>query len=156
MVTMLLGGIWHGAAWTFVWWGAYHGALLGLHRLLRHRLARIQFRGFHWICGIVMFHLTCAGWLLFRAQGMEQVGYWCEAVFKRWSVAPENGWIVLRHLALYAGPVVCIQILQARRGEADRITALPRPLRLAIIAVIYLLFLCLGEFGRRTFIYFQF
>jgi alginate O-acetyltransferase complex protein AlgI len=32
-VTMLLGGLWHGAAWTFVWWGAYHGALLVLHRV---------------------------------------------------------------------------------------------------------------------------
>jgi D-alanyl-lipoteichoic acid acyltransferase DltB (MBOAT superfamily) len=38
-VTMLLGGLWHGAAWTFVLWGAYHGAWLALHRLARATLA---------------------------------------------------------------------------------------------------------------------
>lgn len=41
MITMLLGGLWHGANWTFVVWGALHGIFLGLERLFRNRLARL-------------------------------------------------------------------------------------------------------------------
>ena len=71
---MVLGGLWHGAAWTFVLWGVYHGLLLivyraadraaGLRSWLRGArlpLARVR----RWA---VMFHLTCYGWLIFRAR----------------------------------------------------------------------------------------
>ena len=71
-VTMALGGLWHGAAWTFVAWGVYHGTLLTLERCAcGWRKARdvsdqpLVLRGLK-IVG--MFHLTCLGWLLFRAQ----------------------------------------------------------------------------------------
>jgi alginate O-acetyltransferase complex protein AlgI len=71
ILTMLLGGLWHGASWTFVAWGLYHGALLAVFRAVGIRdtvsgtgpgaAARRAGRIF------VMFHLTCLGWLLFRA-----------------------------------------------------------------------------------------
>ena len=70
MLTMLLGGLWHGAAWTFVLWGGYHGALLAIHRWLRGgRATEPDTRGglVSWLSCIGMFHLTCLGWLLFRA-----------------------------------------------------------------------------------------
>jgi alginate O-acetyltransferase complex protein AlgI len=63
MITMLLGGLWHGAAWTFVVWGAYHGILLSLYRRFGHvwdRLPRmLQQAG--------MFVLVIIGWVFFRA-----------------------------------------------------------------------------------------
>src|SRR5207249_4921222 len=77
MLTMLLGGLWHGANWTFVAWGLYHGTLLCLFRAaglsdaspagsLAARLA--------WLGRVVlMFHLTCLGWLLFRADNFHTV-----------------------------------------------------------------------------------
>ncbi len=71
MITMLLGGLWHGASFTFVAWGLYHGAILCAFRLLgiSDTLPRQTARGqAHWLLRvIIMFHLTCAGWLLFRA-----------------------------------------------------------------------------------------
>ena len=74
-LTMLLGGLWHGAAWNFVIWGAYHGGLLAVHRFLtRDRNTPLmgwcpsRIRGIS-SC-VVMFHLVCFGWLLFRAPDM--------------------------------------------------------------------------------------
>jgi D-alanyl-lipoteichoic acid acyltransferase DltB (MBOAT superfamily) len=66
MVTMVLGGLWHGAAWHFVAWGAYHGGLLAGERALRDR-------GTSWMPSTVTgrrlltFHVVCLGWVLFRA-----------------------------------------------------------------------------------------
>ena len=65
MITMLLGGLWHGAAWNFVLWGAFHGAWLGIHRWLfrdRRLFAVPKF-----VSMFVTFHLVCCGWVLFRA-----------------------------------------------------------------------------------------
>ena len=74
MLTMFLSGLWHGAAWTYVLWGILHGAYLSLYNLLFAKKELKQFSRFKNIIAIViMFHLTCLAWLLFRADGMEQV-----------------------------------------------------------------------------------
>lgn len=75
-LTMVLGGLWHGANWTFVLWGVYHGLLLIIHRMWTERAgARMPdtFLGTA-VSRVVMFHLVCAGWLLFRADSLQQVG----------------------------------------------------------------------------------
>jgi alginate O-acetyltransferase complex protein AlgI len=64
MLTMLIGGLWHGAAWTFVAWGGYHGLLLALYRRFASwwdRLPALAAR-------LVMFTLVVVGWTLFRAE----------------------------------------------------------------------------------------
>lgn len=65
MITMLLGGLWHGAAWTFVAWGALHGAVLCLERILgalkAPKLAPL-------LGLLVTFHIVCLGWILFRSE----------------------------------------------------------------------------------------
>ncbi len=77
MLTMLLGGLWHGAAWNFVLWGAYHGLLLCIFRPLRgyfdHLLhdKRYLIRRFFHI--FIMFNLTWVGWVFFRAQSVHQI-----------------------------------------------------------------------------------
>jgi len=78
LLTMLLGGLWHGANWTFLAWGAYHGLLLCLFRPLRRSAgpgpARRWSTARHWLSVAVMFHLVCLGWLLFRAATLSQAG----------------------------------------------------------------------------------
>jgi alginate O-acetyltransferase complex protein AlgI len=66
-ITMLLGGLWHGAAWTFVAWGALHGGVQVVERLGR---AAFQGRAVIpvWIGVIVTFHIVCLGWILFRSE----------------------------------------------------------------------------------------
>ena len=76
MLTMLLGGLWHGAAWNFVLWGFYHGAILSLHRVLtggRGRPARPD-GNFEAVAKTLGFGLlTLYGWLLFRANSFDQI-----------------------------------------------------------------------------------
>jgi hypothetical protein len=65
MLTMLLGGLWHGAAWTFVLWGGIHGTALSVERWARQR-----FDGFRlpaWAAWLVTFHVVCIAWVFFRA-----------------------------------------------------------------------------------------
>ena len=65
MITMLLGGLWHGAAWTFVLWGGFHGLGLVGERVLGGRL---RLPG--WLRWLVTFHLVVFGWILFRATSL--------------------------------------------------------------------------------------
>jgi D-alanyl-lipoteichoic acid acyltransferase DltB (MBOAT superfamily) len=65
MVTMLLGGLWHGAAWTFVLWGGIHGAGLSAERWARERWS--GFRLPAWAAWLVTFHVVCIAWVFFRA-----------------------------------------------------------------------------------------
>ena len=70
MITMLLGGLWHGAAWTFVLWGAFHGAGL----VARARAATGGVRAPGWLRWFVTFHLVVFGWILFRSTDLEPAG----------------------------------------------------------------------------------
>ena len=72
MVTMLLGGIWHGAAWKFVAWGALHGGGLALERLIEPLLGRrAQSPVARAVATLVVFHFVCLAWIFFRAEDFE-------------------------------------------------------------------------------------
>src|SRR5215211_3368130 len=65
MLTFLLGGLWHGASWTFIIWGGIHGGALSAERWGRRR-----FEGFHvprWLAWPVTFHVVCLAWIFFRS-----------------------------------------------------------------------------------------
>jgi alginate O-acetyltransferase complex protein AlgI len=75
-LTMMLGGLWHGAAWTFLVWGTIHGALLIAHRLsptsqagARDDGERVALRDLPSI--VLCFHAICIGWVFFRAADVE-------------------------------------------------------------------------------------
>ena len=68
MLTMLLGGLWHGASWNFVIWGGYHGALLGLERVFgRKHFQEQPNRLAYPFRALLTFVLVCVGWVFFRA-----------------------------------------------------------------------------------------
>ena len=66
MITMVLGGLWHGAAWTFVLWGAFHGTGLAAERAIGGRILLPR-----WLKWLVFFHLIVFSWVLFRSQSLE-------------------------------------------------------------------------------------
>jgi D-alanyl-lipoteichoic acid acyltransferase DltB (MBOAT superfamily) len=70
MLTMLLGGLWHGAAWGFVLWGGLHGAALGIERLLRGRVPAPP----AWARWAIVFHAVVFGWILFRSRSLDRAG----------------------------------------------------------------------------------
>lgn len=68
LVTMLLGGIWHGANWTFVAWGALHGLALGFSHLASKSFARSNINIPSWISCLLTFHFVTFAWIFFRAR----------------------------------------------------------------------------------------
>lgn len=84
MLTMLLGGLWHGAGWTFVAWGAYHGLLLSVYRRFGSwwdAVPELMRQG-------VMFLAAVVGWVLFRATSFTMASRMLEAMF--WPKAGAN------------------------------------------------------------------
>jgi D-alanyl-lipoteichoic acid acyltransferase DltB (MBOAT superfamily) len=85
-VTMLLGGLWHGAAWTFVAWGAWHGLLLVLNHLGRAAIRRAGLEGLAAaaparLAGWALtFFCVLIGWVVFRADGFAAAGRMFQAM----------------------------------------------------------------------------
>lgn len=71
-ITMVLGGVWHGAGWTFVAWGAFHGALLVMNHMWQSLASKLtsplwRSQGFHFACCSATFFCVVVGWVFFRA-----------------------------------------------------------------------------------------
>ncbi|MEO8127347.1 MAG: MBOAT family protein [Bryobacteraceae bacterium] len=137
MITMLLGGLWHGASWKFMVWGGYQGMLLSLERVSRIR------------AGIFTFGLVCVGWVFFRADTMADAS----VVLSQMASFHAGTWLL--------GPVhlllIACAVIAARWPMLDRIAQSPSWARVAVIVcgLITLELFAAGE-GTVPFIYFQF
>ncbi len=153
-LTMLLGGLWHGAAWRFVIWGAYQGALLCVERALGLRSQNAS-RAATLVRWVVTFHLVLVGWIIFRCEDVPRMAALIAsfADVRGWVQMPaELAWPCLGYTALLL-PMECAQLLTGRELVLLRA---PVPARaLAYVAGIYL-FVLLGAFESNAFIYFQF
>jgi len=162
MLTMILGGLWHGAAWPFVMWGAYQGLLLVVYREVALRWSRL------WpptpladrVCRVaswaLLLHLVCYGWLLFRARSLAQIGQMTrDVVAGSWRVTPEAHEALLT-LAGYGVPLIALNAYEAWRDDLLAVTRLPLAARYAIYAGMFYLVLLFGQYGGAQFIYFQF
>jgi len=77
MLTMMLGGLWHGAGWTYLLWGTLHGAYLVVHRVIanvRERIPLRKSRVEHGLAVLVTYLAVVLAWVPFRAQNMEAAG----------------------------------------------------------------------------------
>ncbi len=87
MITMVLGGLWHGAGWNFVLWGFYQGTLLCIYRFGKKAFSSIRLLPSSWstvnplITTVIFFIFTCYGWLLFRANSFEQIASFTQILF---------------------------------------------------------------------------
>jgi alginate O-acetyltransferase complex protein AlgI len=154
LVTMLLGGLWHGAAWSFVAWGAYHGALLALHRALPwpRWLGRTELVPAR---AAVTFLCVCLGWVLFRAHGLGDAGVIYARLF-----APSDGITlapsVLRVFAAVAAVVLCAHLVGRFADVESLARRLPAPLAAGALAAFALAAQLLAPDSGGAFIYFQF
>ncbi|HEY9135014.1 MAG TPA: MBOAT family O-acyltransferase [Pseudomonadales bacterium] len=163
MLTMLLGGLWHGAAWNFVFWGFYHGALLAIHRVFRdfnilnsERVRESNPRQvlIKYLSIFIMFGFTLYGWLLFRAESFEQISNMTIAIF---SFRPDPFFIHnLAKLIFYAWPLFLVQLLQYFSDDLRIFLRMKVPLQAAAYCILIFLFIVLGNYDGTSFIYFQF
>ena len=151
--TMLLGGLWHGANWTFVIWGALHGIYLALERVLgidgldRAKMPVVE----KWARGIVTFHLVCLAWVFFRAPS---AGYGIDVIMRIVSLAPGPG-IGISPLVVL-GLLIAVQLLKARVDFHEIGLARPNLARWAAYLSLAVIIRILLGAPSPEFIYFQF
>ena len=149
MITMLLGGLWHGAAWGFVLWGALHGACLAMERMLSGRVHAPA-----WLRCAIVFNVVTAGWILFRSRDL---GPAAEFVSRLGHPGPATLWSVPVVLAVVA--TIGLQLLPPRPLEGLRIRIArlsPVPLASALAVVIAFVGATVPSDAVPPFIYFQF
>ncbi len=163
-LTMLLGGLWHGAAWTFVAWGAFHGLILILYRLVDvdrrvvprvdgwMRTAPVLGWGGNIALWALMSALTLVGWLLFRAPDLATVGEYLAGIAAGTSLGSAH-WATF---AMFTVPLMLVQCWQRWTGKLEFLAESPPFVRLNL--VLFLLFSLLFLSARETadFIYFAF
>jgi D-alanyl-lipoteichoic acid acyltransferase DltB (MBOAT superfamily) len=158
MITMLLGGLWHGAGWTFVIWGALHGFYLIAHRIWNsvpwQSVARLrQTSPWRWAARLLLFHAVCLGWVFFRAPSFD-IAF---ALLHRLTIP---GRITLASvpvvLALFLGLAGQYQPLRWRKALECEVGCWHTLLRGAAFAVAIFAIELLGPSGVAPFIYFRF
>src|SRR5215472_14935615 len=125
MLTMLLGGLWHGANWTFVVWGGIHGVGLAIERFFAGPGDVVDSRSFlgRWARRIFIFNLVCVAWIFFRLPSFH--GAWEQLTgLAHWHWVPEYG-IALQFLAMYA-VVLFLLDLQIEHSKGEYFWALQR------------------------------
>ena len=157
MLTMLLGGLWHGAQWTFVAWGAYHGVLLSLERLAGSRLVTSAPGTARYCVRVALtFVLVSLGWVLFRAPGFGVAGQ----VYKELFAGGWGSWLLSQWQTDLA---VCLVLFGIVRLVTNRSAAnvswqtLPSAAQVAVlVAAVFAVELFSWPGTTATFIYFKF
>ncbi len=154
MTTMLLGGLWHGAAWNFVIWGLYHGTLLSVQRFIAGSDRDTKISELRVGQRLGMATLTIFGFLIFRVESSEQfnaIGSNIVANFVWSPVVP----YYLTPVVACAGLGLLYQLIQERFGGDPEATGLRAP-AWVFIGVFVVTSIAIVGFQPRPFIYFQF
>jgi len=150
LVTMLLGGLWHGAAAHFVAWGLFHGLLLIGYRATdaERRLPRA-------IAMPVFFVFTLGGWVLFRVARLADVPVILGTLLH--GAAPEPLLPALwSYMALLLLPLIAIDLLQEREQDLSAVARWHVPARAALYGTLLVYIALCGATDGHEFIYFQF
>ena len=148
LLTMLLGGLWHGANWTFMAWGCYQGLLLILFRVLKERVNVQLPRA---VGAFLFFHLVCVGWVLFRAASLRDCLEFFQALGRFGPAA-----IPRVHLLVLALPLLAVEAVQFLKKDVFFAFRLHPAIRIGFYFGLYALILAAGKWESNTFIYFQF
>jgi D-alanyl-lipoteichoic acid acyltransferase DltB (MBOAT superfamily) len=158
LTTMLLGGLWHGAAWTFVVWGGIHGGWLAIHRWISERSGSKP-RETGWpgrmLKMFVTFQLVCVAWLFFRADTVGQAWSFMLSLGGSWHLTPlsEYGFGLIGLLCL---PMVAYEAWVERKGDLMALVDAPVLARAFFYLVLLLGLVWLSAPAPSEFIYFQF
>jgi D-alanyl-lipoteichoic acid acyltransferase DltB (MBOAT superfamily) len=162
MLTMMLGGLWHGASWTFLVWGALHGLYLVAQRLVGGSLARAAnaLRVPGWLqqllAGLLVFHLTCLAWIFFRATSFSLAWSMIVGIATRTQLSfaqVPNRFLVAKDLVLIAALIAAEALSFRPVFERLRNSSVAR---YAVAATLVWGIMLFGTFSGTAFIYFQF
>jgi alginate O-acetyltransferase complex protein AlgI len=149
MITMVLGGLWHGAAWGFILWGAIHGTALVVEHQFRGKVKLPR-----WLAWLLVFHLVVLAWIPFRAPDLHLAG---DYVARLADWGPATLWTAPVVIVTFL--VIGLQLLPARPMDALRVRfeqLHPVALGATMATVILLVAATVSSQGVPPFIYFSF
>ncbi len=155
MLTMLLGGLWHGAAWTFVIWGGLHGAGLATERWFRDRRAADRSERHLWLPRLATFNFVCFAWIFFRADSLSLAWQMITGLFTRWG---EPAPLVTTGVVVWIVVGIGSQYLPSRipEGLMARLSRLSLAWQSLALGATLMLANAMGPQGVAPFIYFRF
>lgn len=168
IIIFLISGLWHGAAWTFVLWGALHGVYLMISNLtvdLRKRSAMfigldLYPRLHKYLKIFITFHLVVFSWILFRADNLRHIGIIFKKIFsfdlagnRIWSASNHQDWFIVCLSLIF---LLGVQLLQRQCNMRQFLSAKPVWFKLPVYFIIILAIILFGKFSSQDFIYFQF
>lgn len=163
MVTMLLGGLWHGASWAFVYWGFLHGMYLVFQRLLSSPWnsvlngLRVPKFGQMLLNILIVYTLTCFAWIYFRSPTFEVATTVIDGITSGEGFHPNtlvNKFVALKGMILI-GLLLIFEIANFKFDFYDLVVKQP-VWRVVSFTTLLLLIAFFGTFGANAFIYFQF
>ncbi len=162
-ITMVLGGLWHGASWLFIVWGAWHGVMLVIHKIYRrvYPVAKNYKAGFvrHFFNVLLTFHVVAIGWIFFRAPSLDIVGQMFTQIFTNFH--PEmtssfvSGYAVI-FVALVAGYLLHFAPHSWSEGIQKLLSWSPLTIKAVVFALVLFLVLQVKSSELVPFIYSQF
>ncbi len=155
MLTMLLGGLWHGASWNFVVWGGYHGALLSFERMFRRRNAPAESRwtALYPLQALITFALVMIGWVFFRAATFHDSLYVLHQMF----FVPRGHSLIPAWLADLALMTLLLALFEEKREWFEKVALGPAWAYGAVCATLLLAVELIGYTETAVpFVYFQF
>ena len=159
MLTMALGGLWHGANWTFIAWGIFHGAILCFYRVADSKGQSKTIRDYSLAGGFLraflMFNLACLGWLLFRADTLGQAGTMLRLIFTDFHVTALAR-AIFESVLFYAGPLLAFEYWLERKKDLAGLVKEPWAGRAVVYAYCALMLIFFPPVTAHEFIYFQF
>ena len=165
LITMLLGGLWHGASMSFIIWGAIHGVALAIHKFIMGRFSSFKQLGSEmkpWrrVLGIfITFHLVCFGWIFFRADSLQTVNEMLSQICTNFHpevfaqfVTGYKGVFIL----MIIGYVLHFMPKSAENALQGVVTRSPLVVQAVILAIMVFVVVQFKSAGVQPFIYFQF
>lgn len=163
-ITMVLGGLWHGANWTFVVWGAFHGMMLGVTRVVQRALGQheepavaITWPARLWAAAeiFICFNLVCAGWILFRAPDLPTALNVFAQLGQDGSLGMGHPYAKLSALLLLAAVILHLTPIRWRERTEERFVRMPAYAQAAVMVAAVGAYTLLSGQGV-PFLYFQF
>lgn len=160
MGTMILSGLWHGAAWTFIFWGMIHGFYLLLYKIAKKTelffyLKKEQFNTLKRIAlTLIMFQLVSLGWLFFRSENIAQALSFLSLIFTNF-YATTFSFGVLSVFAFYILPLILYELWTEKKGLLA-ITEVSTAKQILLYGYFIFMLIIFPSPTAHEFIYFQF
>lgn len=163
-ITMLLGGLWHGASFNFIFWGALHGAGLAAHKYyleIKNKISKtfIQFFDYPWISTIITFHFVCFCWIFFRAPNFDIAKQLLNQIFNQFNAGIAYTFVTSYHkivLVILLGYALHFVPKKYETLSLNWFTQSSTKVKLAIMLLVIVIFIQVKSAEIQPFIYFQF